>query len=277
MKKNIEHIAMVAHAVNAAYCLSIGDDSQTSWDEAPEWQRLSAIAGVEMHLANPDATPEQSHESWLAIKLADGWTYGETKDAEAKTHPCCVPFDELPQEQKSKDYIFRAVVHAMKDIPAEKVEVEVIKYVGGGEAGSPNMTAVQYIGRRPEWADRLYNSGLTFRSEQVRMVPPELARNLLRHADLFAAPSNHHDDEQDETPVIDDDTEKQLEEGRKQQEAARAIQTQKQDVLDQIAQMTKAGLIKFARENYQQELNQRDTVDAIRGKVVNFVDQFGVV
>jgi hypothetical protein len=80
-------IAKVAHAINAAFCLSLGDDSQPTWDDAPEWQQKSAIAGVEMHLAKPDATPEQSHESWLAQKVADGWVYGEVKDAEKKTHP----------------------------------------------------------------------------------------------------------------------------------------------------------------------------------------------
>ena len=56
-------IAMMCHAINAAYCQSLGDDSQPTWDDAPDWQRQSAIAGVEMHLANPDATPEQTHES----------------------------------------------------------------------------------------------------------------------------------------------------------------------------------------------------------------------
>ena len=70
-----------------------------------------------MHLANPDATPEQSHESWLEQKIADGWVYGAVKDPDAKTHPCCVPYEELPVEQKAKDYLFRAVVHALKDIP----------------------------------------------------------------------------------------------------------------------------------------------------------------
>jgi len=74
-------IAQVAHEVNRAYCASIGDDSQPAWADAPDWQRASILAGVDMHLANPDATPEQSHESWLAVKLADGWVYGEVKNA----------------------------------------------------------------------------------------------------------------------------------------------------------------------------------------------------
>lgn len=106
-------IARVAHEINRAYCESLGDDSQVPWREAPQWQKDSAIEGVRMHLSNPQATPEDSHKRWLAKKEADGWVWGEVKDADAKTHPCMVPFDQLPQAQQSKDYIFRAVVHAL--------------------------------------------------------------------------------------------------------------------------------------------------------------------
>lgn len=106
-------IGRVAHEVNRAYCASIGDHSQPAWEDAPQWQKESAIAGADFHLANPAATPENSHESWLAQKQADGWKYGSVKDPEKKEHPCFVPYLELPPEQRSKDYIFRAVIHAL--------------------------------------------------------------------------------------------------------------------------------------------------------------------
>jgi hypothetical protein len=108
-----EEIARVCHEVNRAYCEALGDFSQPVWEEAEEWQRQSAFNGVEMHLQNPTAGPEQSHESWLAEKEANGWTFGEVKDAKKKTHPCMVPFSRLPVEQQAKDYIFRAIVHAL--------------------------------------------------------------------------------------------------------------------------------------------------------------------
>jgi hypothetical protein len=92
----IKEMARVAHEVNRAYCQALEDFSQLPWEEAPQWQKDSAIAGVKMHLQNPNAGPEASHESWMEQKLADGWTYGETKDPEAKTHPCLVPFHALP-------------------------------------------------------------------------------------------------------------------------------------------------------------------------------------
>lgn len=110
---DVEAIARVAHEVNRAYCQALGDDSQSPWDEAPRWQRQSAIDGVKFHLANPDAGPEASHENWLRDKVADGWKYGLTKNPETKEHPCMVPFDQLPREQQAKDYLFRAVVRAL--------------------------------------------------------------------------------------------------------------------------------------------------------------------
>lgn len=113
--RGVEEIARVCHEVNRAYCKSMGDMSQPQWNLAPEWQRASAIAGVETHLANPDITPEKSHEAWLAMKYADGWKYGSQKDPYRKEHPCMLPYAQLPAEQRAKDYLFKAVVDALRD------------------------------------------------------------------------------------------------------------------------------------------------------------------
>jgi hypothetical protein len=104
--------AMAAHEANRAYCLAIGDASQVHWEQAPEWQRASALAGVRGVLIDGNG-PRESHESWLAEKRADGWKYGPVKDPEAKVHPCFVPYDELPEAQKGKDAIFVTIVRAV--------------------------------------------------------------------------------------------------------------------------------------------------------------------
>ncbi len=114
MGEYLETIARVCHEVNRAYCEGLGDYSQPSWRDAPDWQRSSAIAGVEKALAG--ATPIELHESWCDHKRADGWVYGEVKDADKKTHPCLVPYGELPQSQRIKDYLFAAVVKALRDV-----------------------------------------------------------------------------------------------------------------------------------------------------------------
>lgn len=109
-----EQIARVCHEVNRAYCLSIGDSSQPSWEDAPEWQRKSIINGVQFHIDNPDSPPSASHESWLKEKVADGWKWGAVKNPDTKEHPCFVPYNELPVEQRAKDYIFTAIVKELK-------------------------------------------------------------------------------------------------------------------------------------------------------------------
>ena len=111
---NIEQTAAICHEVNRTYCQSIGDNSQPAWEDAPDWQRQSAINGVRFHVEElekgGEPKPEASHENWLKEKLADGWVYGEKKDPDVRTHPCCVSYDQLPETQKVKDYLFVAVV-----------------------------------------------------------------------------------------------------------------------------------------------------------------------
>lgn len=106
----IEQIAKLAHEANRAYCQTIGDDSQVSWSEAPEWQRASAIKGAQGVLSGELKSAEDTHEAWSRDKYADGWCWGPVKDADKKEHPCLVPYSALPRNQKVKDAIFFAVV-----------------------------------------------------------------------------------------------------------------------------------------------------------------------
>lgn len=121
-------LAAITHEANRRLCIAGGDRSQPEWRDAPEWQRDSAEKGVLFHMANPDATPEDSHESWLAEKVTAGWVYGEVKnpDADPKTHPCLRPYAELPVDQQAMDYLFRAIVHGLAPF--------VMKPATGGDA-----------------------------------------------------------------------------------------------------------------------------------------------
>lgn len=103
-------IAKIAHEVNRVWCAYNGDHSQPLWDDAPEWQKESAMNGVRFHRINPGAPNSASHDSWMQEKIADGWVYGPVKDPEAKTHPCIMPFEQLPREQQFKDHLFGTIV-----------------------------------------------------------------------------------------------------------------------------------------------------------------------
>lgn len=109
----IQQIAKICHQVNKAYCESLGDNSQLDWDDSPTWQKQSAIQGVTFHISN-ETTPRDSHENWMAQKLNEGWKFGNKKDPDKKEHPCMVPYEDLPKEQQSKDYIFHAIVSCFK-------------------------------------------------------------------------------------------------------------------------------------------------------------------
>jgi hypothetical protein len=109
----LNDIARTVHQANKAYCESLGDFSQKDWEDAADWQRDSAIDGVRKYLDGSALTAEDQHQSWVDFKVAGGWVYGPTKSEGFKTHPCIVPYDQLPPEQKRKDYLFRAVVKSL--------------------------------------------------------------------------------------------------------------------------------------------------------------------
>lgn len=54
------------------------------------------IALIELIAANV-------HDVWAAGRIKEGWCYGETKNAEKKTTPCLVPYNELPESEKEYD------------------------------------------------------------------------------------------------------------------------------------------------------------------------------
>ncbi|MCR4921228.1 MAG: Ryanodine receptor Ryr [Bacteroidaceae bacterium] len=43
------------------------------------------------------------HEVWSETRIRQGWTYGPQRDDTLKTHPCLVPYEELPESEKEYD------------------------------------------------------------------------------------------------------------------------------------------------------------------------------
>ena len=50
---------------------------------------------------------ENAHDIWAQKRLSQGWTYGPRRDDDQKTHPCLVPYGDLPPDEADYD---RAVV-----------------------------------------------------------------------------------------------------------------------------------------------------------------------
>lgn len=118
-----EQIARIVYEANRTYCKTIGDNSFGEWEDAPDWQKETLYNGVRYHMIHHKAgtvpVSSKSHENWLAEKERTGWKYGPVKDPEKKEHPCFVPYDQLPPEQRLKDYLFGAIVKAFWEASCE--------------------------------------------------------------------------------------------------------------------------------------------------------------
>ena len=43
------------------------------------------------------------HEIWAETRIAQGWTYGPERNDAKKKHPCLIPYEERPEEEKVYD------------------------------------------------------------------------------------------------------------------------------------------------------------------------------
>lgn len=46
---------------------------------------------------------ENVHDVWAANRMNEGWTFGEQRDDNKKTHPCLVPYEQLSDSEKEYD------------------------------------------------------------------------------------------------------------------------------------------------------------------------------
>ena len=281
-------IATIAHGINLAYSASLGDHSHSPWEETPEELKKSIEYGVKMHLENPETTPEQSHESWLAQKEIDGWVYGEVKDLENKTHPCILPYDQLPAEQKTKDYLFKAVVTLLRDLPDPddvsalngelvKLQLQVAahkaKPQSAGAAPAAGVTIV-YQGAKEQYQDNLYGTKLVFNRGVARTVPSNYAKQFLSHPEFQEA-------EAGDAPVAEgtDDTDAILAQQKVEQDKQKHEQDRIFNEVESIKQFgTKKAVTDYIEAKYGEKVNPNSfKLDELKDKAVEKVRQFGVI
>lgn len=106
-------VARAAHEVNRAYCESIGEQ-QERWERMSAETQASSIEAVKVHVAAATSgrliLPQEEHMRWMKSRLADGWKLAPMKNTELKLHPCLVPYDQLPETQRAKDYLHIAII-----------------------------------------------------------------------------------------------------------------------------------------------------------------------
>lgn len=281
-------IATIAHGINLAYSASLGDHSHSPWEETPEELKKSIEYGVKMHLENPETTPEQSHESWLAQKEIDGWVYGEVKDLENKTHPCILPYDQLPAEQKTKDYLFKAVVTLLRDLPDPddvsalngelvKLQLQVAahkaKPQSAGAAPAAGVTIV-YQGAKEQYQDNLYGTKLVFNRGVARTVPSNYAKQFLSHPEFQEAEA-----EQTAVSEVQDDTAAILAQQADKQKQEQEHQDRIFNEVESIKQFgTKKAVTDYIEAKYGEKVNPNSfKLDELKDKAVEKVRQFGAI
>ena len=50
-----------------------------------------------------EAIAKNVHEVWARNRINEGWAHGEQRDDIKKTHPCLIPYEELPESEKEYD------------------------------------------------------------------------------------------------------------------------------------------------------------------------------
>lgn len=50
-----------------------------------------------------EALARNVHEVWAATRIAQGWRFGPERNDLLKEHPCLIPYDELPEEERTYD------------------------------------------------------------------------------------------------------------------------------------------------------------------------------
>jgi ryanodine receptor 2 len=65
---------------------------------------------------------ENTHNNWARNRLSEGWSYGPERSDTKRLHPCLVPYEALPDAEKSYDRT--TVMETLKAIIALGYRIE---------------------------------------------------------------------------------------------------------------------------------------------------------
>ena len=92
---------------------------------SPEPIDTSGVALSEDLLALTEKIAENVHDIWAVVRMAEGWTYGDIKDAAVKTTPLLLPYADLPESEK--DYDRNSALETLKLIVKMGYEIRPAK------------------------------------------------------------------------------------------------------------------------------------------------------
>ena len=202
-------------------------------------------------------------------------------------------------EQKAKDYLFRTTVHLVKHLPdtedylalsaevvnlRQKVEHQKNVAINTATITPTNVVqksagvSIQYIGNKSLYTDHLYESALTFEQGQVRSIPSDLATKFLKHPEFTRYEGEPESISGESTEQgLDDDTSSILNRSKEKQQEEIDKENKILDEIETIGKMTKAGLVQYALEKYEQKLSPQKNLDELKESVTQMIHQYGVV
>lgn len=69
----------------------------------PNPENISAVQLPAELMPLVEQMAENVHEVWAQSRIEQGWTYGPVRNDALKQHPCLVPYEQLPEEEKDYD------------------------------------------------------------------------------------------------------------------------------------------------------------------------------
>ena len=90
---------------------------------------------IAVHLAElTELLARHAHDLWALQRLREGWRWGQKRDDTARTHPCLIPYDDLPESEK--EYDRNAALGTIKAVIASGYRITMVSTDGEAEPGA---------------------------------------------------------------------------------------------------------------------------------------------
>lgn len=120
MELTNEQIAIICHETCRAYQIALGEEyPHGHWSESTKLTQELTIRGVELNREGKSA--REIHGDWVESRKHEGWTLGRKSDA-YRTHPNLVPYEQLPEKERYKNALQKAVFDVLTNPLNDGVE-----------------------------------------------------------------------------------------------------------------------------------------------------------